>query len=55
MGDGDNDVLALEKATYRKVMQNLWWAMGYNIVAFHMLQEFCFHLESSLTLRLGLS
>jgi Cu2+-exporting ATPase len=31
-----NDVVAailLAKATYRKMIQNLWWASGYNIVA----------------------
>lgn len=26
-------ILALSKATYRKMVQNLWWAAGYNIVA----------------------
>jgi Cu2+-exporting ATPase len=26
-------VIALSKATYRKMVQNLWWAAGYNIVA----------------------
>jgi Cu2+-exporting ATPase len=26
-------VIALSKATYRKMIQNLWWAAGYNIVA----------------------
>ena len=26
-------VIALAKATYRKMVQNLWWAAGYNIVA----------------------
>jgi Cu2+-exporting ATPase len=26
-------VVALSKATYRKMIQNLWWAAGYNIVA----------------------
>jgi Cu2+-exporting ATPase len=26
-------VVALAKATYRKMVQNLWWATGYNIVA----------------------
>jgi P-type Cu2+ transporter len=26
-------IIALSKATYRKMMQNLWWAAGYNIVA----------------------
>ena len=25
--------MALSRATYRKMMQNLWWAAGYNIVA----------------------
>ena len=27
------DVLRLAKETYRKMVQNLWWAAGYNIVA----------------------
>jgi Cu2+-exporting ATPase len=26
-------IIALSKATYRKMVQNLWWAAGYNIVA----------------------
>jgi Cu2+-exporting ATPase len=26
-------ILTLSKATYRKMVQNLWWAAGYNIVA----------------------
>jgi Cu2+-exporting ATPase len=26
-------ILTLSKATYRKMIQNLWWAAGYNIVA----------------------
>jgi Cu2+-exporting ATPase len=25
--------VALSKATYRKMIQNLWWAAGYNIFA----------------------
>jgi Cu2+-exporting ATPase len=26
-------IVELSKATYRKMIQNLWWAAGYNIVA----------------------
>jgi Cu2+-exporting ATPase len=26
-------IIELSKATYRKMVQNLWWAAGYNIVA----------------------
>ena len=26
-------IISLSKATYRKMVQNLWWAAGYNIVA----------------------
>jgi Cu2+-exporting ATPase len=26
-------VIDLSKATYRKMIENLWWAAGYNIVA----------------------
>jgi Cu2+-exporting ATPase len=26
-------IIALSKATWRKMIQNLWWAAGYNIVA----------------------
>jgi Cu2+-exporting ATPase len=26
-------IVALSRATYRKMLQNLWWASGYNIVA----------------------
>ena len=26
-------IIALSRASYRKMMQNLWWAAGYNIVA----------------------
>jgi Cu2+-exporting ATPase len=25
--------VSLSRATYRKMIQNLWWAAGYNIVA----------------------
>jgi P-type Cu2+ transporter len=27
------DVIRLAQATYRKMVQNLWWATGYNVVA----------------------
>src|SRR5690606_5098116 len=26
-------IISLSRATYRKMLQNLWWAAGYNIVA----------------------
>lgn len=26
-------IIALSRATYRKMIENLWWAAGYNIVA----------------------
>ena len=26
-------IVALSRATYRKMVQNLWWAAGYNVVA----------------------
>jgi P-type Cu2+ transporter len=26
-------LITLSRATYRKMVQNLWWAAGYNIVA----------------------
>ena len=26
-------IIGLSRATYRKMVQNLWWAAGYNIVA----------------------
>jgi Cu2+-exporting ATPase len=26
-------IIALSKASYRKMMQNLWWAAGYNVFA----------------------
>ena len=26
-------IIALSRASYRKMIQNLWWAAGYNIVA----------------------
>ena len=26
-------IIALSRASYRKMMQNLWWAAGYNILA----------------------
>jgi P-type Cu2+ transporter len=26
-------IIALSKASYRKMLQNLWWAAGYNVVA----------------------
>ncbi len=26
-------IVALSRATYRKMIQNLWWAAGYNVIA----------------------
>ena len=26
-------IITLSRATYRKMLQNLWWAAGYNVVA----------------------
>jgi len=26
-------IISLSKATYRKMIQNLWWAAGYNVIA----------------------
>ena len=26
-------LIALSRATYRKMVQNLWWAVGYNVIA----------------------
>jgi P-type Cu2+ transporter len=26
-------IIALARATYRKMAQNLWWATGYNVIA----------------------
>jgi P-type Cu2+ transporter len=26
-------IIELSKATYRKMLQNLWWAAGYNVIA----------------------
>ena len=26
-------IVALSRASYRKMVQNLWWAAGYNIIA----------------------
>lgn len=26
-------IISLSRATYRKIVQNLWWAVGYDIVA----------------------
>ena len=26
-------IIALSRASYRKMLQNLWWAAGYNIIA----------------------
>ena len=26
-------IIALSRATYRKMLQNLWWAAGYNVIA----------------------
>ena len=28
------DVVELSRATLRKMHQNLWWAVGYNVIAF---------------------
>lgn len=36
IGDNPNDVanvIGLARATYRKMLQNLWWAAGYNVFA----------------------
>ena len=30
---GIDAILQLSRATYKKMIQNLWWAAGYNIVA----------------------
>jgi Cu2+-exporting ATPase len=30
---GVANIINLSKATYRKMVQNLWWATGYNIIA----------------------
>lgn len=27
------NMIALGRATYRKMIQNLWWALGYNVLA----------------------
>lgn len=32
------NIIKLSRATYRKMIQNLWWAAGYNIIAIHWLQ-----------------
>ena len=34
-------IIALSKATYRKMIQNLWWAAGYNIVAIPLAAGVC--------------
>ena len=26
-------IISLSRATYRKMLQNLWWAAGYNVLA----------------------
>jgi Cu2+-exporting ATPase len=26
-------IITLSRASYRKIVQNLWWAAGYNIIA----------------------
>jgi Cu2+-exporting ATPase len=26
-------IIALSRASYRKMLQNIWWAAGYNVVA----------------------
>ena len=32
-GERIEDIIGLSRATYRKMIQNLWWAAGYNIFA----------------------
>jgi hypothetical protein len=45
-------IVELSRATYRKMVQNLWWAAGYNIVRFRWQPACwphgvsCWHLRS---------
>jgi len=36
-------IVELSKASYRKMVQNLWWAAGYNIVAIPLAAGALFH------------
>ncbi|WP_371925965.1 hypothetical protein [Halobacillus sp. A5] len=38
-------VIKLSKNTYRKIMQNLWRAAGYNVAAIPHVREFQLQLE----------
>jgi Cu2+-exporting ATPase len=36
-------IIALSKASYRKMVQNLWWAAGYNVIAIPLAAGVLFH------------
>ena len=46
-------VIALAKATYKKMIQNLWWATGYNIIAIPLAAGVLFSLGILLSPALG--
>ena len=46
-------IVALSRATYRKMLQNLWWAAGYNVVAIPLAAGVAFAWGVVLTPALG--
>ncbi len=46
-------IVALSRATYRKMLQNLWWAAGYNIVAIPLAAGVLVSFDILLTPALG--
>lgn len=46
-------IISLSRATYRKMMQNLWWAAGYNIIAIPLAAGVLAHRGILLTPAIG--
>ena len=46
-------VIGLAKATYGKMIQNLWWATGYNIIAIPMVAGVPYNSGIILSLAIG--
>ncbi len=46
-------IVTLARATYRKMVQNLWWATGYNVVAIPLAAGVLYRLGFLLSPALG--